>query len=39
MIKKELSTLVFTPENASPLNELNPNESEKIKLVVSIFFK
>ena len=39
MIKKELSTLVFTSENASPLNELNPNESEQIKLVVSNVFK
>ena len=38
-LKEIYKPIFFEPENESPLNELNPNESEQVKLFFSNFFK
>ena len=37
MSKKQLPTFIFTPENESLPNEINPNESEEVKFSFSNF--
>ena len=37
MSKKQLSSFIFTPDNESIPNEINPNESEEVKFSFSNF--